>query len=47
MRHDASVLQTAAKILGLTLALVIVLSAAEPIGRGFEALADFILHLRD
>ncbi len=47
VRHDASVLQTAAKILGLTLALVIVLSAAEPIGRGFEALADFILHLRD
>jgi DNA-binding CsgD family transcriptional regulator len=46
-RHETSGLQTAAKIVGLTLSLVIILSAAEPLGRGFESLANFILHLRN
>jgi DNA-binding CsgD family transcriptional regulator len=41
-----SPLQILLKIAALTLAMVIVLSAAEPIGRGFQSLAHLIVDLR-
>lgn len=41
-----SAFDTLIKIAAFTAALVIILSAAEPLGRGFETLAHFILELR-
>jgi len=46
-RHVRSRFSILLQIAALTAALVIVLSAAEPIGRGFDRLAHLILQLRN
>lgn len=46
VRHAHSGFPILLKIATLTAALVIVLSAAEPLGRGFQSLANVILQLR-
>lgn len=46
LADGSSPLQILLKIAALTVALVIVLSAAEPIGRGFQSLAHLIVELR-
>nr|WP_315590774.1 helix-turn-helix transcriptional regulator [Sphingomonas psychrotolerans] len=46
LAHESSPLQILLKIAALSVALAIVLSAAEPIGHGFQMLARLVVELR-